>query len=81
MCGGLSLKRIKYLFQYTSKRDGQLLKKVIIVAIGVLFAGVWTGWLWSIGGPQLVFSITAGVALISFFILRWNASKINIHSV
>ncbi|MBP6513140.1 MAG: MFS transporter [Bacteroidia bacterium] len=50
-------------------------------SLGVLFAGVWTGWLWSIGGPQLVFSITAGVALISFFILRWNASKINIHSV
>ena len=46
-------------------------------SLGVLFAGVWTGWLWSIGGPQLVFSITAGVALISFFILRWNASKIN----
>lgn len=50
-------------------------------SLGVLFAGAWTGWLWTIGGPQLVFSITAVVAMIAFFILRWNASKINIHSV
>ncbi|MBK9636338.1 MAG: MFS transporter [Bacteroidetes bacterium] len=46
-------------------------------SLGILFAGAWTGWMWSMGGPQLVFSITAVVAMISFFLLRWNVSKIN----
>lgn len=48
-------------------------------SLGVLFAGAWTGGLWSMGGPQLVFSITAVVAMIAFFMLRWNASKIKNH--
>jgi MFS family permease len=46
-------------------------------SLGVLFAGAWTGALWSVGGPSLVFSITAVVALLAFFLLRGNASKIN----
>ena len=50
-------------------------------SLGVLFAGVWTGGLWSMGGPNLVFSITAVVAMIAFFMLRWNASKIKNHVV
>jgi MFS family permease len=50
-----------------------------INSLGVLFAGAWTGGLWSMGGPQLVFSITAVVAMIAFFMLRWNASKIKNH--
>ncbi len=46
-------------------------------SLGVLFAGAWTGALWAVGGPTLVFSLTAVVALLAFFLLRWNASKIN----
>jgi MFS family permease len=45
-------------------------------SLGVLFAGAWTGTLWAVGGPSLVFSITAVVALFAFFILSRNASKI-----
>ena len=50
-------------------------------SLGILFAGAWTGGLWSMGGPNLVFSITAVVAMIAFFMLRWNASKIKNHVV
>ncbi len=41
-------------------------------SIGLLIAGAWTGLLWPLGGPKLVFSITAAVAAISLLILFFN---------
>jgi len=38
-------------------------------SVGVLFAGIWTGLLWPYGGPALVFSISAGIALLALGLL------------
>lgn len=47
-------------------------------SIGMLVAGAWTGLLWPIGGPALVFTITACLAFVAFVLLKRNATSINL---